>query len=58
MDIAKQKQWDEAIAKYTKTIELDPKLAVPYGNRAYAYYNKGDYDKAIADCTKATLHNG
>ena len=34
-------------------IELDPKLALAYSNRAAAYRNKGDYDRAIADATKA-----
>jgi tetratricopeptide (TPR) repeat protein len=47
-----QQKWVEAIAEYTKAIEVAPKLAEAYNNRASAYTEKGDYEKAIADCTK------
>src|SRR5262249_47729072 len=36
-----------------KAIELDPKNAFTYGNRGFAYGDKGDYDREIADETKA-----
>ena len=48
-----QGQFDEAIAAYTRVIELDPESVIVYGNRGEAYYSIGEYDKAIADCTKA-----
>jgi tetratricopeptide (TPR) repeat protein len=48
-----QGQFDEAIAAYTKVIELDPGYALAYSNRGEAYYSIGEYDKAIADYTKA-----
>jgi tetratricopeptide (TPR) repeat protein len=46
-------QFDEAIAAYTKVIELDPGSVLAYSNRGEAYYSIGEYDKAIADYTKA-----
>lgn len=33
--------------------ELDPNRALAYVNRGLAYGNKGEFDKAIADCNKA-----
>ena len=45
-------QWDEAIAAYSKAIELDPNLAIAYAGRGFAYYSKDDYDNVIADYTK------
>ncbi|MFC2066753.1 tetratricopeptide repeat protein [Chloroflexota bacterium] len=48
-----QGHYDEAIEEYTKSIELDPKLALAYVNRAKAYNEKGQYDLAIVDCNKA-----
>ncbi|TSA57877.1 tetratricopeptide repeat protein [bacterium] len=35
-----QEQWDEAIAEYTKAIELNPEFADAYASRAVAYYEK------------------
>jgi tetratricopeptide (TPR) repeat protein len=49
-DFSDQGKWNEAIAEYTKAIEIAPKLAEAHNNRATAYTEKGDYDKAIADC--------
>ena len=48
-----QGQFDEAIAAYTKVIQLDPESVTAYSNRGEAYYAIGEYDKAIADYTKA-----
>jgi len=48
-----QKQWDMAIAEYTKAIELRPKLAEAYWGRGLAYFYKEDYDTAIAEYTAA-----
>ena len=47
------KQWDKAIADYSKAIELDPKNAWALSNRANIYSQLKQWDKAIADYTKA-----
>ena len=52
-----QSEIDNAIADYTKAIELNPNHADPYYNRGVAYRVKGDHDRAIADYTKAVALN-
>ncbi|KAI0793280.1 TPR-like protein [Abortiporus biennis] len=47
------KMYDEAIAAYTKAIDLDPTNAVYYSNRAAANSSKGDHAEAILDAEKA-----
>jgi tetratricopeptide (TPR) repeat protein len=44
---------DGPIADFTKAIELDPKYAKAYANRAVVKSDKGDYEGGIADSTKA-----
>ena len=44
---------DEAIVAASVAISLDPDVASPYINRAWAYSKKGEHDKAIQDCNKA-----
>ena len=44
---------DKAIVEYTEAIRIDPKMARAYYNRAGAYEDKGDYDKADADFARA-----
>ena len=48
-----KKNYDKAIADFTKAIELNPRDDVLYHNRGNAWYRKGNYDKAIANYTKA-----
>lgn len=48
-----KKRWSEAIAEFTKAIELDPNNPWTYHNRGNAYYYKDQYDQAIADYEKA-----
>lgn len=48
----KNKEWDLAIAAYTKAIELAPTDHWGYINRGRAYEGKGDYVKALADINK------
>jgi tetratricopeptide (TPR) repeat protein len=43
----------DAIADFSKAIELDGKNAEYFNNRANSYENTDDYDKAIADYTEA-----
>ncbi|MDH3575521.1 MAG: tetratricopeptide repeat protein, partial [Desulfobacteraceae bacterium] len=45
--------WDNAIAEYSKVIEMNPKLAGAYNSRGFVYDEKGQHDDAIADFTKA-----
>lgn len=42
-----------AIQHYSKSIDLDPKLAQAYNNRAYTYMRLHQYDKALPDLDKA-----
>jgi len=43
----------EALADYSKALEIDPKLAEAYGNRAMVYMKLGEVDKAKEDATAA-----
>lgn len=45
--------YDEAIAEFTKTLEINPKNVIAYYNRGLAYQKKGKLDKAIYDYNKA-----
>ncbi|MCY3740490.1 MAG: tetratricopeptide repeat protein [Candidatus Poribacteria bacterium] len=47
------KQMDQAIAAYSRAIELNPKLAEVYNNRGIVYAEKGELDCAIDDYEKA-----
>jgi tetratricopeptide (TPR) repeat protein len=51
---------DQAIANFSKAIELNPQDATPYTNRGSVWFDKGEYDKAIDDynkCLKLDPHN-
>ena len=50
---ANTREDDQAIADYTRAIDLDPKAAYPYIQRGNSYHNKGEADQAIADYTRA-----
>jgi tetratricopeptide (TPR) repeat protein len=50
---ASKKQYDQAIADYTKALEIDPKYISAYNDRGLAYMSKGNYERAIADVTRA-----
>ena len=45
-------EYENAIADYTKAIELDLENASAYSNRGNAYKNLGKYQEAITDFTK------
>ena len=51
--LARDQKSEEAIAAFTEAIDLDPKLAVAYKNRAQAYEAIGRWEEADAD--KKTL---
>lgn len=44
-----QGKWDQAIADFTKALELDPEFDFAYLNRGYASKAKGENSKAAAD---------
>lgn len=46
------KRYDEAVAEYSKAIELDPRYVDAYNNRGIVYKRTGQYDLAVADFTK------
>jgi hypothetical protein len=50
-------KYEQAVAEYTKAIELDPNLASAYYNRGLAYFKMKQYDLALADFNKATELN-
>ena len=45
--------YNAAIEEYSAAIELKPDYAAAYNNRGFAYYLKGDAERAIADYTRA-----
>jgi len=45
--------FDAAISFFTAAIQLDPKSSEAYTSRGRAYEQKGDNDRAIADCDMA-----
>ena len=47
------KRFEEAIECYTKAIELNPTVAVYYGNRSFAYLKTESYGYALSDATQA-----
>lgn len=52
-DLVKIEKLEEAIASYTKAIELDGRNAVYYCNRAAVYSKLGNHQQAIKDCHTA-----
>lgn len=49
----KDHKFDQAIEAYTKAIELDPKNAIFYSNRAQVHIKLESYGLAIQDCDSA-----
>lgn len=47
------KNFDVAVDYYTKAIELNPYIAVFYGNRSFAYLKTESYGYALTDASKA-----
>ncbi len=45
-------QYDQAVAEYSKAIELSPQYVDAYNNRGVIYKRTGRYELAIADFTK------
>ena len=49
----KKGDYDQAIADFSRAIELNPDNAEYWHDRGAAYFRKGDYDQAIADYAHA-----
>ena len=49
---AQKRDFDKAIADFTKVIEIDPRDDIAYYNRGFIWVQKKDYVMAIADFTK------
>jgi flagellar motor switch protein FliG len=47
--IKNQKHFEKAIADYSEAIRIDPDNIIYYKNRGCGYYQKGEYDLAVAD---------
>ena len=48
---------DDAIATFTRIIELKPDFAEGWNKRATAYYLAGDYRRSLADCDEVIKRN-
>lgn len=53
IELAEQKQFDAAIAEFTKAIQADPGNARYYRNRGSAYRQAGRFPEAVSDFSKA-----
>jgi tetratricopeptide (TPR) repeat protein len=53
IDLYNKKKYDEAIAEFTKAIEIMPSHAHAYRARGVVYFTKSQWDQAVADFTKA-----
>ncbi|XP_053313918.1 small glutamine-rich tetratricopeptide repeat-containing protein beta [Spea bombifrons] len=49
----KEQNYEAAVDCYTQAVELDPKNAVYYCNRAAAFNQLGNHSNAVRDCEKA-----
>lgn len=49
-----KREYDLAIADFSKAIEIDPAHLPAYYWRAQSYRDKGDYERALADVSEAT----
>ena len=47
------RDWDRAIAEYTRAININPRYRQAYNQRGNAYNQKKEYDQALADWTAA-----
>jgi tetratricopeptide (TPR) repeat protein len=57
LDQLHHRNYDAAIAEYTKALEIDPENAEAFDRRGNAYYQKGDLDHALPDFNQALTFN-
>jgi tetratricopeptide (TPR) repeat protein len=50
--------WKNEIVLWSDAVNKSPKKVRPYNNRGLAYFDQGEYDKAIIDFTQAIGLNG
>ncbi|NUM33343.1 MAG: protein kinase [Candidatus Brocadiae bacterium] len=48
-----QKEYDDAIRAFTKTLEIDPNSYDAYAKRSIAYFKNSQYQKALEDINKS-----
>jgi len=53
IELYQERKFDEALSELDEAIRLDPKNAKAYAARADVYWNKNDYNVAIADYNEA-----
>jgi tetratricopeptide (TPR) repeat protein len=49
-----RKEYDEAVAWYTKAVDLDPSQHAVYTNRAAAHFALQNYEDALSDAMAST----
>lgn len=54
-ELMKTEHFFEALEKYSRAIEINPRNSVYFCNRAAAYFKLGDHDGAVADCMAALV---
>ncbi|XP_053615261.1 small glutamine-rich tetratricopeptide repeat-containing protein alpha-like [Plodia interpunctella] len=52
-ELIKAERHREALEKYSRAIELDPRNSVYFCNRAAAHFKLGEHEATVADCTAA-----
>ncbi|XP_073959341.1 small glutamine-rich tetratricopeptide repeat-containing protein alpha-like [Choristoneura fumiferana] len=52
-DLMKAERHREALERYSRAVELDPRNAVYFCNRAAAHFKLGEHEAAVADCAAA-----
>jgi tetratricopeptide (TPR) repeat protein len=56
-DTLKKEQYEDAIEKLTAVIQVAPKFAEGYNQRAIAYFMQEEWEKSIDDCEQAIALN-
>lgn len=49
----RNKVWKNSVTLWSDALKKYPDSTIAYNNRGAAYIDQGDYDKGIADCTRA-----
>jgi len=49
--------WRDSVSLFDHAIKVTSKNYLAYGNRGFAYYGRGEYDKALSDFDKAIQFN-